>query len=317
MGNLRRKLGLSIDNLLSVEIVTADGEVRHASATENSDLFWGVRGAGSNFGVITTFEFRLHPVGPIVYGATVIYPFAQAREIFAKWRDYITSAPDEVSSLALAWTVPTGPMFPPEAQGQPIVIITGTYCGAPPEGEAVLQPLRELGTPLMDLSGPVPYVVAQSMVDGFFPAGLLYYWKSLYLDTLNDEVIDTVVRAAEQRPSPMTMITFWQLGGAINRVGPSDTAFPHRQAPYLLSIDSTWANPTETEPNVAWTREFWQTMHCFSSGGLYLNFPGFGEEKDALVRAGYGPNYDRLVALKNQYDPGNLFRMNQNIKPAV
>jgi FAD/FMN-containing dehydrogenase len=315
LGHLRRKHGLSIDALLSVDIVTADGQVRHASATENADLFWAVRGAGSNFGVVVSFEFQLYPVGPMISLTAPIYPLAEGQRVLKAWRDFTAGAPDEVNSLALLWSVPDVEGFPAELRKQPVVVLATVYAGPAEEGARVCQPLRELATPLLDLSGVEPYAVLQSSFDPFFPEGRFYYWKSTYIDRLSDEAIDTMIERATLRPSPMTSITFWHLGGAIGRTGATGTAFGRRSAPYLFTAESSWEDTAASDRNIAWARESLAAMQPFSDGGLYLNFPGFGEEKEALLRTAYGTNFDRLVALKTTFDPGNLFRMNLNITP--
>jgi FAD/FMN-containing dehydrogenase len=317
VGWLRRTYGLSLDNLRSVEIVTANGQVRTASATENAELFWAVRGAGSNFGVITSFEFQAHPVGPMVALAAPAYALEDAARVIPAWRDFMASAPDTISSHALFWSVPAAEMFPPELHGRAVVIPATVYSGPAAEGEQALRPLRELAEPVLDLSGTMPYTALQSGFDWAFPKGWLYYWKSLYLNALDDDAITEIIHLAAERPSPQSLIALWHHGGAMTHVGPAETAFGSRAAPYLISFDTTWTDPEETDRAIAWTRDAWRSMHRFSDGGLYLNFPGFGEEKDALVRAGYGANYDRLVALKTEYDPDNLFRMNLNIPPRV
>jgi FAD/FMN-containing dehydrogenase len=314
MGHLRRKHGLSIDNLLSVDIVTADGRLRTASAEENADLFWAVRGAGSNFGVVTSFEFRAHPLGPAVMLCAALYALEDAPHVVPAWRDFMETAPEEVSSLVVFWSVPAG--FPPEIQGQPVAIVAALYAGAAEEGERVLRPLRELATPVLDMSGALPYTAIQSAFDPFFPKGLLMYWKSLYVEELSDELIGDLCRLAADRPSAMSPIDIWHHGGAMHRVGADATAFGRRAAPYMLSFDSTWTDPHDTERNIAWTRAAWAAMHRYSFGGLYLNFPGFGEEKEDLLRAAYESNYGRLQTLKATYDPTNLFRMNLNIPPS-
>jgi FAD/FMN-containing dehydrogenase len=315
-GWLRRRYGYSIDNLLAVDIVTADGQVRTANETENPDLFWAVRGAGSNFGVVTEFTFRLHAVGPEVAFAAPFYALEDAARVLPAWRDFMAEAPDDVSSNAMFWSVPAVEGFPPELHGQPVLILPAMYAGDDAEGARVLQPLRELGTPLLDLSGPMPYTGLQSAFDPFFPKGWLYYWKSLYLDRLDEETMAAILRHAAERPSPQTLMALWHLGGgAASRVAAEATAFGSRAMPFMLSFDTTWTDPADSERKIAWTRAAWADMRRFGSGGLYLNFAGFGEEQEALVRAGYGANYERLVDLKTQYDPGNLFRMNQNIRP--
>jgi FAD/FMN-containing dehydrogenase len=316
VGHLRRKYGLSLDNLVSVEIVTADGQVRRASAAENEDLFWAVRGAGSNFGVVTSFEFQAHPVGPMVMVGAIFYPLEQGRELLPKWRDYVESAPDELSSIALVWSVPPHEPFPAEFHGAPVLVVAGVYSGSVEEGEPVVQPLRELGQPLVDMSGPWPWLGLQSGFDALFPKGGLYYWKSRAVAELTDAAIDDILEWGNRRPSPETDITIWHHGGAISRVPESETAYGGREAQYLVTGEASWTDPAQTDAAVAWGRQFWEAMAKHSTGGLYLNFPGLGEEKDDLVRAGYGENYDRLAELKAKYDPENLFRMNLNVAPA-
>jgi FAD/FMN-containing dehydrogenase len=316
VGHLRRKYGLSLDNLLSVDIVTADGQLRRASASENEDLFWAVRGAGSNFGVVTSFEFQAHPVGPTVMVGAIFYPLDQARQVLPVWRDYMATAPEELSSLALCWSIPPGPPFPPETHGAPTLAIAGVYSGSVEDGEPVVQPLRELGEPLVDASGPWPWLGLQSGFDALFPKGGLYYWKSRAVAELTDAAIDDIADWGARRPSPLTDITIWHHGGAMQRVAESETAYGGRDATFLVTGEVSWTDPAQSDEAIAWGREFWSAMGEHSTGGLYLNFPGFGEEKDDLVRAGYGPNYDRLVELKQKYDPDNLFRMNLNIAPA-
>ncbi|WP_458209129.1 FAD-binding protein [Haladaptatus sp. NG-SE-30] len=319
LGWLRCKYGLSIDNLRSVDIVTADGEFLTACGTENRELFWGIKGGGGNFGVVTSFEYRLHPVGPEVMFAGAMYPLETARDILPAWREYMADAPEEVTAEAAFWSIPEVPDFPEETHGEPIVALLAVHCGSVETGRRVLQPLREFDDPLIDLSGPTPYIQVQQMFDPFLPEGELnYYWKSIELDSLDDEVIDAVVTAAENRPSPQTIMPVWHLGGEMKRVGPTKTAYGDRSTTYLLSIDSTWDDPADTEENIAWTREVWADMHRFSDGSLYLNFPGFNEEGEELVRAATGEqNHERMVALKDEYDPTNRFRMNQNVTPTT
>jgi FAD/FMN-containing dehydrogenase len=317
IGLLRRKYGLSCDNLLSAEVVRADGRLLTASETENADLFWGIRGGGGNFGVVTTFEYRLHAVGPEVMAAAVMYPFEQATELHHAWRDYTEQAPDEVTSEVLLWSIPDIPEFPEELRGEPTVVVASMHAGPAEVGEHELQPLREFGTPLLDLSGIQPYTAAQSDFDAFFPEGLLYYWKSLYLDHLDDEAINAMVVHAGNRPSPRTPLIVRHLGGAISRVPEDATAYGNRNAQFNLSIDSTWEDPIRSERNIAWTREVWTKMRQFSDGGIYLNFSGFLEEGEKLLHEAHGDNYERLVALKTKYDPTKLFRLNHNIKPIV
>ena len=318
LGWLRRKHGLSIDNLLSVDIVTANGQFHTASESQNADLFWGIRGGGGNFGVVTSFEYRLHPVGPMVTLCAPWYSAETAQEVLPAWRDFMATAPEELSSQVLFWTVPPVPDFPEEAHGKRVVILAAVYIGPTEEGKRIIQPLRELGTPLVDLSGPIPWTVVQSAFDPFFPKGeQLYYFKSRYLSNLNEETIEAITPRASNPPQPMVLVVIWHYGGAMSRVGANETAFTGRDAPYLFSVDAIWNNPQDTEEVVTYSRDFLAAMEPYSPGGLYVNFAGLGEEGDALVRSAYGANYERLVALKNKYDPTNLFRLNQNIKPTV
>ena len=316
VGHLRRKHGLSLDNLLSVDIVTADGRLRRASATENEDLFWAVRGAGSNFGVVTSFEFQAHPVGPTVMVGAVFYALEDARSVLTAWRDYMDAAPEELSTVAIFWSVPPGEPFPPEHHGKAVLIVAGAYAGSLEDGEPIVQPLRELARPLIDLSGPWPWVGLQSGFDALFPKGALYYWKARSLADLPEGVIDEVADFAARRPTPLTDIVVWHHGGAMSRVGDTETAYAGRDALFHVNGEVSWTDPAQSDEAIAWGREFWDAMGRHSTGGVYLNFPGLGEEKEALVRAGYGANYERLAELKAKYDPTNLFRMNLNITPA-
>ena len=318
LGWLRRKHGMACDALVSVDIVTADGNFMTASETENSDLFWGIRGGGGNFGVVTSFEFELYPIGPMATLCAPFYPLNEsAGDIIRSWRDYMNEASEDISSNCLLWSIPAHPNFPEELQGTPVVITAAVHTGAPEEGERLLQPLRELGEPVLDLSGPIPYCGVQAAFDPLFVKGERQnYWKSLYLDTLDDDTIRYVVSRALDRPDPWSLIAIWHLGGAMNRVDPAETALGERRANYLYSLDTSWTDPAHNESAIAWTRDAWAEMKPFSRGGVYLNFPGQGEEGEELLRASYGSdNYDRLVKLKIKYDPSNLFRLNQNIFP--
>ena len=316
VGHLRRKHGLSIDNLRSVDIVTADGRFRQASATENEDLFWAVRGAGSNFGVVTSFEFQAHPVGPMLMVGAIFYSLSDAPSILPAWRDFMATAPEELSSLAICWSLPPAEPFPAELHGTPVVAIAAAYCGPVEEGEGVVQPLRELAEPVVDASGPWPWLGLQSGFDAIFGKGELRYWKSRALAELTDEAIGEIVDFAGRRPTPMTDIVIWHHGGAMSRVGETETAYGGRDAQFLVTAEANWTDSAQNDEAIGWAREVWDGMERFSTGGVYLNFPGLGEEKEALARAGYGENYDRLAGLKAKYDPDNLFRMNINIPPA-
>ncbi len=316
-GWLRNKHGLSCDNLISVELVTADGQTRTVSANEHPDLFWVVQGGGGNFGVVTWFEYRLHPVGPEVALGFVLYPIAKAWEALRFFDRYVAVAPDEVSPIAVIGTAPHTDAFPAAIQGERFVLFGGCYVGPVDEGLRILQPLREWSTPLIDFSDVMQYVDVQTLWDADYPAGKRYYWKSIYVNYLSDAVIDSLLSAAADCPSPHSNIDIWPMGGAVGRIAANASAFGRRDLPYMIGIEANWEAPGEDAPNIAWTRALWADLHRFSSGGVYLNFPGLGEEGDALVRAGYGENYARLAALKRTYDPTNLFRMNQNIRPAA
>ncbi len=316
VGILRRKHGLSADNLIAVEMVTASGEVITADDSQNTDLMWAVRGGGGNFGIVTKFTYRLHPVGPQIAGATAIYPLDQARELLRAWRSFTETAPDEVSSAFMIWTIPPVPDFPEALHGQPVCIIDAPYIGDPEVGAATLRPLRKLAEPLFDISGTQSYVEVQSAFDGLAPAHVLrYYWKSLNALELSDALIDRIIAHGRTRPSPLNLIVIRHLGGAMSRVPAEATAFGDRSAQYNISLDSIWSDSSDDERVVAWTRSVWDDLRPYSDGGVYLNFPGFQEEGQALMRAQFGKNYERLAAIKRQYDPTNFFRLNQNIVP--
>jgi FAD/FMN-containing dehydrogenase len=318
MGHLRRKHGLSSDNLLSVELVTADGRLLTASEEENADLFWAVRGGGGNFGVVTSFEYRLHPVGPEVMCAFVFYPGDSAIEVLRSIEGYMADAPDEVSPLSFLGRIPRVEDFPEEWHGEQFVAFLAVYDGPVEEGEEALRPLRELGDPIVDFSSPMPYTDVQKLLDEDYPDGWRYYWKSVNVEGLGDGVIQALIEQAEAAPSDHSTIDVWFQGGAMGRVGADESAFGERSAPILLGIEANWdESPEDDEANIAWARGCYSDLRRFSGGGVYLNFPGFLEEGQDLMRDAYGENYERLVALKNQYDPANLFRLNQNIKPTA
>jgi FAD/FMN-containing dehydrogenase len=315
MGNLRRKFGFSVDNLLSVDVVLADGSLVTASETEHPDLFWAMRGAGSNFGVVTSMEFRLHPLGPLVALCAPAYPAEEAPRVLRAWRDFAETAPEEMSTLGVLWSIPEMEGFPEDLHDVAVVIPIVVYAGPPDDGEQLMQPLRELGQPLLDLSGQLPYTVLQSSFDPMFPKGDMYYFKSQYVDEITDELLDEVAAFGTARPSSRSMIVLWHQGGASSRVGPAETPLAGRSSPLLVSFDGVWADPADNEVNIAWARDGWAAMQRYSSGEMYLNFPGLGEEKEELVRSGYGINYSRLVQIKTKYDPTNFFRVNNNIPP--
>jgi FAD/FMN-containing dehydrogenase len=312
----RRAHGMTIDNLLACELVTADGRVLRASETENAELFWALRGGGGNFGVVTSFEYRAHPLGPDIAFAETMYPLEQAAEVFAGYREFVRTAPNEITADIGIWSFPAVDEVPTEQHGMPFAFIDAVYAGTPALGEEAMRPLRELAEPIGDTSRVLSYLELQSKVDAFFPAGALrYYWKSLYMDDLSDEATKVILDWSASRPSPETLVFVRHLGGAIARVGDDATAFGDRSASFLLSIDTTWADADADEDNVAWTRAFWEDMQRFSTGRTYFAFAGQLEEGEALVRRSYGRNYERLAAVKAAYDPDNLFRVNPNISP--
>jgi FAD/FMN-containing dehydrogenase len=305
VGWLNGKYGLACDNLLSVDIVTADGELRHASSTENEELFWGIRGAGANFGVVTSFEFQLHPVGPTILGGMVIHPIERAREVLRFYREFTASEPDEMTTTVGFITAPDG------AQ---VVALVVCYAGSLDEGERILAPLRLFGPPIADMIGPMPYTAQQSILDAAFPHGRHSYWKSSMMHQIDDEAIDIIDEHIGAVPSPGTAVIIEHYHGAYARRGLMDTAFSHRGDPYNFVAISVWDDPTETQRNVRWTRAFYEAMSPHLSRGVYVNVLDNDESIDR-VRAAYGENYDRLVALKRKYDPANLFRVNHNIRP--
>ena len=318
-GWVRRKYGLTIDSLVSARVVCADGSVHTASAKSESDLFWALRGGGGNFGVVTSFEFRTHPLGPIVAFAGVFYRVADAATILPQWRDYCADAPDEVTSVALAITMPAAPGLPPAIHNQGCLVIGGVYAGPADKGMKVMQPLRELATPLADISQPMPFKMVQTSFDPLFPMGKLQsYWKAQNLAKLPDEATQIIAARANQRPSPLTLVVTFQMGGAINRVAPGDTAYAERSAPWMSSIDGNWENPADNEKNIAWVRESFKLISPYSTGTTYTNFTGQADETTgALTANAYGANMMRLAQIKAQYDPGNFFRLNPNIAPAA
>ncbi len=305
-GWLMRKHGLALDNLLSVDVVSADGQLRTASATENADLFFGVRGTQSNLGIVTSLEYRLHPVGPTVLAGMVLHPLEKAGEVLRFYRAYTSQAPEEMSAWAALLTSP---------DGHPMVAILACYIGPTEVGEKVVRPLKEFGPPVADMIQPMPYLTAQSLMDESFPRGRYNYWKSNLLNELSDNAIDALVEGFKEVTSPYSSVLIEQLGGAVSRVGKEETAFPHRAAPYDLVIMPMWTDPAESAQHIQWADELWQAMQPFSSGGVYVNY--LSNEGEERVRAAYGANYERLVTLKNKYDPMNLFGCNQNIKPTV
>ena len=304
IGYLNRKYGLACDNLLGADVVTAEGLLLRASAEENADLFWGLRGGGGNFGVVTSFEYQIHPVGPVLAGE-VVYPLDQAKEVLRFYRDWSAAVPDEVRADATLLSGPEGPALD----------LILCYCGAIEEGEKVLRPMRSCGSPLADSVAPVPYATVQNLLTEIFRPGRLQYWKSGFVQALSDEAIDTLVDFfAANVPGFFAAIAIEHLGGAVSRVDPRDTAFAHRDAQHSLLVLRMWQDPADSEKNIEWARRCYQTAEPFLKAGAYVNY--LGDEGEARVRAAYGVNYERMRAIKNKYDPTNFFRLNQNVKPA-
>jgi FAD/FMN-containing dehydrogenase len=300
---LASKHGFAIDNLRSVDIVTADGKLRTASGTQHDDLFWGIRGAGHNFGVVTSFEYRLHPVGPVL-GGMVLHPIAQGIEVLRFYREFTASQPDELQTWAGILTLPDGNL---------VVALVPCYVGSLDEGERLVAPLRRFGTPVADTIAPLPYVAMQQLFDPAFPPGRLNYWKSALADHLADEVIAATIEYVQKVPSAHTAILFAELHGAYSRVGKTQTAYFHRDLQYDAIILSGWTDRADTQRNIAWSRELFAIWEPHLARATYVN--DLGEEGEDRARSAYGDNYARLSALKAKYDPTNLFRLNQNIKP--
>ena len=305
-GYLIAKHGLALDNLLSVDVVTAEGRLLTANDEQNRDLFWGVRGSGGNLGIVTSLKYRLHEVGPVLGGA-VLYPVAKVKEVLHFCREFAERLPDEVVIQGGAFTLPDGTQ---------VFGVVASYCGSSlDQGEKILEPLRRFGPPIADMISRMSYVQLQSFFEPFFPPGRYTYVKSNFLDVLSDEAIETIAAWAGKSPSSYTfapLIEHWH--GAVRRVGLAETAFPHRQHSWNLIAWSMWVDPDQSEKNIRWTREYWEAVRPFLAPGSYVNY--VSDEGDAFARAAYGPNYDRLVELKNKYDPTNFFRMNHNVKPS-
>jgi len=308
IGYLMGKYGLTIDNLLSAEVVTADGRVLRAAEDENEDLFWALRGGGGNFGVVTSFEYQLHPVGPDVTGGLIAYPFDASGEVLRFYRDFTASVPDELTVLSAL-------VHAPDGSGVPLAAMIPCHCGGLAEGEAAVAPIKEFGSPAMDLVGSIPYTSINGMLDAKYPKGALNYWKSSFLGDLSNEAIDMLVKQFSSCPSPMSGVIIESYHGKATRIAPDDTAFAHRSPGYNLAIVSQWTNPEESDANIAWTRKIYSAMEPFSATGVYVNYLG-DDEVEARVQAAYGPNFARLRAIKNRYDPENLFHLNQNIPPS-
>jgi FAD/FMN-containing dehydrogenase len=307
LGWLMGKYGLALDNLLSVELVTAEGKVLQASALQEPDLFWALRGGGGNFGVATGFEYALHPVGPTITGGPIVHPIENARALLEFFRDSTRSLPDEQTLFATLAHMPDG-------SGTPMAALVTCHCGPLEDGEKAVLPLKQFASPLLDAVGPMPYTALNGMLDANYPKGALNYWKSNFLTELSDAAIDTMVDCFARCPTPMGQFLLEHFHGAVARVDAGDTAFPHRREGYNFLVLAQWAQPADTGACVAWARETHERMQPFFADGRYVNYLGDDEAGDP-VAAAYGPNYRRLQQIKARYDPKNFFRMNQNIRP--
>jgi FAD/FMN-containing dehydrogenase len=313
-GWLSRKYGMTVDNLESAEVVTAAGEVVRASAKEHPDLFWALRGGGGNFGVVTRFEFRLHPVGPGVLSGLIVYPIAEAKSVLQQYREFLAKAPEELSVWTVLRQAPPLPFLSEEVHGKPIIALALLYAGDPKQGEPLIEPLRKFGTPLGEHVGVQPYVNWQQAFDPLLTPGARNYWKSHNFSTLKDGLFDIVIEYINKLPSPQCEIFFGAIGGATTRPAPDSAAYAHRDAQFVMNVHGRWEDPADDERCIRWARDYFNASAPFASGGAYVNF--LTADEGDRVRTAYGPNYDRLVQVKRKYDPNNLFRTNQNINPA-
>ena len=305
-GWLGGRFGMTVDNLISADVVLASGNLVRASATENPDLLWALRGGGGNFGVVTSFEYQLHPVGPMIVGGLVIHPYSRAAEVLKFYGQLLRNAPDE---LTVAAVLMTGP------DGQKACALAAAYSGpVVDDGMKAVQPIKQFGSPIMDVIGPIPYLGQQSLLDQAMPPNLLNYWKADFIDEVGDGIINTAIEAYSRVPSPISSVLFFPIHGAATRVAPDATAYPHRGGIHM-GIYSLWNDTSQNAPNVAWVRETWKATQRFARGGVYVNELG-EDDGDERVQQAYVGNYTRLAAIKGKYDPDNLFQLNANIKPA-
>ncbi|HYY07526.1 MAG TPA: FAD-binding oxidoreductase [Actinomycetota bacterium] len=314
LGHLMRKHGLTVDNLLSVDLVTAEGEPMHVDAESEPELFWGIRGGGGNFGIATAFEYALHPVGPLVLGGPIVWPFEDAAKVLRFVREFATEAPDELGITVAMLPAPPAPFLPPDQYGKKVVTLIPLWSGDPSEGERAIASLRGIAPPIADAVRPVPYVFVQSMLDAGAPHGRHYYWRSHRIPGLTDEVIDVFVEGIGSMTSPFSQINGWATGGAVSRVDPDATAVGEREAGFHIGINAGWP-PSDSEPerHIEWVRRAWEDLRPFSAG-VYVNF--LSDEGTAGIDAAYGKRLERLTALKDRYDPTNFFRLNANIPPS-
>ena len=312
-GWLSRKFGFTVDNLISADVVTADGALVQASAVENPDLFWAIRGGGGNFGVVTSFEFKLHPVGPDLASGLIVHPFARARELLAGYREVAAAAPDELTVWVVLRKAPPLPFLPAEVHGKEILVFAVCYAGEPAKAEKALAPLRALGEPIADVIGVQPYAAWQTAFDPLLTPGAFNYWKSHNFTALSDGLLDTLVDYVGTLPTEECEIFIGQVGGASNRIAADATAYPHRDANFVMNVHTRWRERGDEQAAIKWAREFFAATAPHATGGVYVNF--MPEDETERVAGAYGGNYARLAALKAKYDPDNLFRLNQNVRP--
>ncbi len=315
-GWISRKFGLTVDNLISADVVTADGALRRASGQENPDLFWAIRGGGGNFGVVTSFEFRLHRLGPDVLSGLVVHPFSRARDVLSQYRKLVATAPDELTCWAVIRKAPPLPFLPSDVHGTEVVVLAMCYAGDIEAGQRAAAPLRAIGQPIADVVGPQPFTAWQAAFDPLLTPGARNYWKSHDFTTLSDGLLEAVLDHAGRLPTADCEIFIGHLGGAVNRVAPEATAYPHRNVEFVLNVHTRWNDPRQDQACVAWARAFFDATAPYATGGVYVNFMP-ADEAERISAGAYGAGYGRLARLKAKYDPGNLFCLNQNIKPAA
>jgi FAD/FMN-containing dehydrogenase len=312
-GWLTRRYGMTVDNLVGADVVTADARLMRASEKENPDLFWAIRGGGGNFGIVTAFDFALHPVGPEVFSGLVVHPFSRARELLKEYRRVVADAPDEMTVWSVMRKAPPLPFIPEEWHGREVLIFAACYAGALEEGERAAAPLRALGEPIADVLGPHSFVGWQSAFDPLLTPGARNYWKTHDFTELSDGAIDTLVEAVSNLPGPECEVFIAQVGGAMSRIPPDATAYPDRNAHFIMNVHTRWRDATEDDGCIAWARDLFKATTPFATGGGYVNFVP-GDEPERVEKL-YGTNYARLVEIKRRWDPQNRFRMNQNIRP--
>jgi FAD/FMN-containing dehydrogenase len=313
-GWLTRPFGMTIDNLISVDVVTAKGELVQASPSQNEDLFWAIRGGGGNFGVVTNFEFKLHPVGPQVFSGLIVHPFANAKELLRGYREVVSKAPDELTVWAVMRKAPPLPFIPAEWHGREVLVFAACYSGDMATGEKAAAPLRSLGKPIADVLGPHPFVGWQAAFDPLLTPGARNYWKTHDFTELSDGAINTIANAVSRLPGPESEVFIAHVGGAMSRVSPDATAYPHRGAHFIMNVHTRWREPAEDSRCVGWARELFTAVAPFATGSGYVNFMP-ADEPDRIEKV-YGANYRRLTELKRRWDPENRFRLNQNIRPS-